>query len=248
MTSHEWCTARLSDYLDDELSSEERAAVAAHVAGCDECGRTLEELRQVVATAATLSPLAPRIDLWDGIAAQLEPRAHRFLDERRRISLTLPQLAAASVLIAALSGGVVALLLGRTADDRAQQAATLGTPPSSQDQAAAEPPSPAAEVSLETDAASVVPAIGYADAQYDAAVADLERALQNGRTRLDPATIVVVEENLAIIDRAIAEARSALGADPSNGYLSGHLMEARRRKLDLLRRAAELTETNQGAL
>ena len=35
-------------------------------------------------------------------------------------------------------------------------------------------------------------------------------------------------------------ARSALLADPSNGYVSGHLVEARRRKLDLLRRTAAL--------
>ena len=61
---------------------------------------------------------------------------------------------------------------------------------------------------------------------------------------MDPLWRVAERHNLAIIDRAIAEARSALGADPSNGYLSGHLMETRRRKLDLLRRAAELTETN----
>ena len=89
-----------------------------------------------------------------------------------------------------------------------------------------------------------MPANGYGDAQYDAAVADLERALQSGRGRLDETTVAVVEENLAIIDRAIAEARSALGTDPSNGYLSGHLMQARRRKLDLLLRATALTEAN----
>jgi anti-sigma factor RsiW len=244
MSNHEWCTARLSDYLDDELSSEERAAVDAHVAECAECGRTLEELRHVVAAAATLSPLAPRADLWEGIAQRLGPRGRRLLDERRRISLTLPQLAAASVLIATLSGGAVALLLGRAAEDRAQRTAASGTPPSSQRLGAAEPSTGAAEIPLQPDAVPVVPAIDYADAQYDAAVADLDRALRDRRSRLDPATVAVVEENLAIIDRAIAEARSAIGADPSNGYLSGHLMEARRRKLDLLRRAAELTETN----
>jgi hypothetical protein len=233
MTSHEWCTARLSDYLDDELSSEERAAVDAHVAGCAECGRTIEDLREVVATAAALSPLAPRADLWDGIAERLEPRArHRFVDEQRRISLTLPQLAAASLLIATLSGGVATLMLGRTAGDRARQ------------EAADESRSPVAGVPHQPDEVSVVPAIGYADAQYDAAVAELERAVRSGRGRLDPTTVLVVEENLAIIDRAMAEARNALDADPSNGYLSGHLMEARRRKLNLLRRTAELAETN----
>jgi hypothetical protein len=86
--------------------------------------------------------------------------------------------------------------------------------------------------------------VGFADAQYDAAVADLEKAVKNGRGRLDKATIEIVERNLQIIDQAIAQARDALGADPANAYLSGHLVEARRRKLDLLRRAAALSETD----
>jgi len=87
--------------------------------------------------------------------------------------------------------------------------------------------------------------VSLADAQYDAAVADLERALAKGRDRLDKATIAIVEENLSIIDQAISQARVALAADPANSYLSSHLVETRRKKLDLLRRAAALTaETN----
>ncbi len=84
-----------------------------------------------------------------------------------------------------------------------------------------------------------------ADAQYDAAVADLEKALKADRGRLDASTIAIVEHNLQIIDQAINQARDALVADPANTYLSSHLVEARRRKLDLLRRATALaTETN----
>src|SRR5262249_52895243 len=77
-----------------------------------------------------------------------------------------------------------------------------------------------------------------ADAQYDAAVIDLEKALKQGRGRLDTSTVAIVEHNLQIIDQAISQAREALAADPANTYLSSHLVEARRRKLDLLRRAA----------
>ena len=83
--------------------------------------------------------------------------------------------------------------------------------------------------------------MGFADAQYDAAVADLQKALENGRGQLDASTIAVVEHNLQIIDQAINQAREALVADPANSYLSSHLVEARRRKLDLLRRATALT-------
>jgi hypothetical protein len=84
-----------------------------------------------------------------------------------------------------------------------------------------------------------------ADAQYDAAVADLEQAVKAGRGRLDASTIAIVERNLQIIDQAINQAREALVTDPANSYLSSYLVEARRRKLDLLRRATALaTETN----
>ena len=83
--------------------------------------------------------------------------------------------------------------------------------------------------------------VSFADAQYDAAVTDLEAALRKGRGRLDATTIAIVEQNLQIIDQAIAQAREALAADPANSYLSGHLVDARRRKLDLLRHAASLT-------
>src|SRR5262249_38996189 len=86
--------------------------------------------------------------------------------------------------------------------------------------------------------------VSFADAQYDAAVSDLEKALKQGRGRLDKGTIDIVEHNLQIIDQAIAQARDALAADPANTYLSGHLVEARRRKLDLLRRAAALAESD----
>jgi hypothetical protein len=89
-----------------------------------------------------------------------------------------------------------------------------------------------------------VATVGFADPQYDAAVADLEKAVKQGRGRLDENTIAIVEHNLQIIDQAIEQARQALAADPANNYLSSHLFEARRRKLDLLRRAAALSESN----
>jgi len=92
------------------------------------------------------------------------------------------------------------------------------------------------------DSGDLAFAVSFDDRQYDAAVVDLERALQNGRGRLDPATVNVVEDNLTIIDQAVDDARRALAQDPANGYLSGYLVETQRRKLDLLRHAASLTE------
>src|SRR5262249_33104452 len=108
---------------------------------------------------------------------------------------------------------------------------------------AAPPAAPAAaEPSPDVpDAGDRIAPVSMADAQYDAAVSDLEQALKQGRGRLDAATVAIVEHHLPIIAQAKQPAGAALAADPANTYLSGHLVEARRRKLDLLRRAAALT-------
>jgi hypothetical protein len=260
MTMHEQWTDRLSEYLDDELTPGERASVGAHLAQCAECARALEELRRVVAAAGALTPRPPARDLWSGVAERIAtaspapsvsaagaggPRgaddAAPFRPRQRwRVSFTLPQLAAASLLIAAVSAGLVWGLRGRPEGVRGGSgtvAADVRLGPDSR--AAAVPGSP--DVLAPTPGIS---AVSFADAQYDAAVADLERALERGRGRLDKSTITIVEQNLDIIDRAIGQARQALEADPANSYLSSHLVEARRKKLDLLRRATALTETD----
>ena len=81
------------------------------------------------------------------------------------------------------------------------------------------------------------------DPRYDAAIAELQAALQAGRRsgQLDSATIRIVEHNLAIIDTAIVQARRALAADPGSAYLNHHLADTMRRKLDLLRQATAIS-------
>jgi anti-sigma factor RsiW len=232
MTMHEEWTDKLSDYLDDELSAEERAAVESHLRDCKPCTAVLNDLKRVVARARTLDPRPPQVDLWDGIRSRIardRPLALFGRRAPRRFSFTVPELAAAAVLLIAISGGVVWQLAARSGQ-QARAAVTAATPNR--------------EASLERSESSAdafVAPVGLADAQYDAAVADLEKALKSGRGRLDATTIAIVEHNLEIIDRAIDQARQALESDPANSYLSSHLVEARRHKLDLLRRATALT-------
>jgi len=237
MTTHEEWTDRLSDYVDGELSTSERSEVDAHLRDCPACAAVLADLRRVVEQARVALPRPPAGDLWDGIAGRIEsaPAARTstvapFPQRASRcISFTLPQLAAAAAVLMAISAGTAWRVTSMS-----------GTRGSSADlQVRREPGEGGQDV--------VVPAasVGMADVQYDAAVTDLEKALKLGRGRLDAATISVVEHNLQIIDQAISQAREALAADPANAYLSSHLVEARRRKLDLLRRATALaTDTN----
>jgi anti-sigma factor RsiW len=219
-------TDRLSEYLDDELSAAERAAVEAHLNECADCRSTLTALKAVVAEAGRLQDSAPARELWTGIAARIgsgaesRPRVSPF---RRaitaRLSFTLPQLAAASLALMVLSGGLV--WMARSGDPRADFESISAN----------------SESRIDTPAR--MPA-ALADVRYDQAVADLERVLEAGRARLDPATVQVLDRNLAAIDRAIDECSHALAIDPASIYLNTHLANARQRKLSLLRRATAL--------
>ena len=154
-------------------------------------------------------------------AATRRDRASARSQASRQIVFTLPQLALAASLLIAVSAGVAYLAAGRA----------LSPPPGAQEvvvQAFAEPVmAPSADVER----------ANFADAQYDEAVADLEKILADLRDELNPQTVMVIERNLASIDLAIREARAALDADPANTFLNSHLADARRKKLDLLRRA-----------
>ncbi len=222
MSDH-W-TDRLSEYLDGELGVAERAALEAHLDGCPACRATLAELRRVVARAQALEDAPPERDLWPVIARQLGSRQPDVVElarrrTGRRISFTVPQLMAAGIALMLVSAGAVWTAL-------ASRGVTTA------------PPAAPALVA----APGVVEAGSRGVARYDVAIADLERVLAQHRTELDSATVRVLEKNLAIIDRAIADARAALAADPSSAYLNNHLARTMRRKLDLLRQASTLVD------
>lgn len=226
----EWSN-RLSEYLDDELEPGDRRALEHHLTGCRECVATLAELRAVVGRAAALEDRSPDVDLWPGIAARIAParpsevvsrisnRARRDWLHRRFI-FSAPQLAAAGLALMVLSGAAVWQLRARLQPTGESVQTSL--------------------VPMEAQAPADVVPVDFGEAQHDAAVADLQRAVREGRNQLDPTTVKILEQNLALIDEAIAQARRALTADPANTYLTKHLVDSRRRKLDLLRRAAAL--------
>ena len=253
-------TDRLSDYLDNELSAADRATCEAHVATCEMCREVLTELRVVIAAARADAEQAPAIDLWPAILQQIAPteadarsgephpvaaprttaalafapardQASAPSTARRQVVLTLPQLALAASLLIAVSAGVSYvsyLAAGRARSQPGVQEVPV--------QAFAEPGMPAS---------ANVERANFADAQYDEAVADLEKILTDLREELNPQTVMVIERNLASIDQAIREARAALDADPANTFLNSHLADARRKKLDLLRRAT-MIHSNSG--
>jgi hypothetical protein len=237
MSDHAW-TDRLSEYVDGELSADERQQLEAHLAECQQCSAVVEDLRGVLARAQALEDRPPADDLWSGIAERIgatgsggevidlegRRRARKQTAglRERRFSFSLPQLVAASLVLAVFSGGSAWLAL------RAELASSEGRITSTPGM------NPSGVLVSETPRAS------YADERFGTAIAELQRALDESRERLAPETVRTIEENLRTINRAIAQARRALAEDPSSDYLNDHLAETMRQKLEFLRQTSAL--------
>lgn len=159
----------------------------------------------------------PSRDLWPGVSAQLAP-----VVKTPRFTFTIAQFAVAATVLMAVASGLTWM---------------VARPPAAP--TSNEPVIQAYGVPEEETEGKIVQA-NFADAQFNAAVTDLEQILREERDRLDPRTVLIIERNLKAIDAAINEARMALNDDPANPYLNSHLADARRRKLDLLRTATTL--------
>jgi Xaa-Pro aminopeptidase len=222
--------AALNALLDGELPPAEREGAEAHIAACLACAAELAGLRSLAGELAALPRgVAPARDLLAEIHARIDGadivplrpsaavaenvRADRAPVAPRTLRSARWVLAAAAVALVAISSAVTAVLLGRPEGEPAFVAAG--------------PPS------------SLVPdALNGAEARFISATGELERVLDEQRASLSPETIRILQENLAIIDAALAEARAALRSDPGNPALSEMLMATYEMKLDLLRRAA----------
>ena len=231
MTRH-W-TDRLSEYLDGELPEGTRDKLEAHLADCPECSAVLDQLRGVVDSAHGLDDRLPGRDLWPEIARGIGAeeggradvidfadrsgvRAPRLQGRKDGIRFTLPQLAAASLALALVSGSAAWFLRPLTVSEV-----------------------PVAEVAFETlvhRASTLVPQV----VRYTGELAALEQMLQERRDDISPSTLLVVERNLTVIDRAISDALQALESDPENRYLEGHVTRAYERKVAYLRDATSL--------
>ena len=181
-----------------------------------------DEFLDVRDAAAQLPVLRPSRDLWDGIAARIEtptialPTAPAAVVAPRRAWLAPSRLVAAAALLMAVTAGVT------------WQVAT-------REQAA--PSIEVASNDIVLPAATVVatPVVRVTGA-YEQEIAELRTILAETDLALDPATVAVVDENLRVIDAAIAAARAALDQDPASALLSQRLAGAYDMKLDLLRR------------
>lgn len=247
--------ARLSDYIDGDLTAPDRVALEKHMASCASCASLATELEAIRRSAARLPSLEPSRDLWDGIASRMDTTVVSIHASRRSSWTRVPwrSLAAAAVLMAA-TGAVTYTVTTRVTQAEVAQPPVAVSPgaeamlpdappreslaaiPSTGRPLAPAIPSPRASgATLVSDAP---PPSAAVERVYGAEIAELQSVLDAGRGVLDTTTVQLLERNLGIIDQAIEESRAALARDPSSRFLTDQLTSALDQKLRLMRTVA----------
>ena len=228
----------LNDHVDGVLPAAEAARVAGHLRTCGSCRAEADALRALVGDVGRLpSSIEPGRDLLSGIRSRIEASAGRIEGARqadvvpaagpeavrpgRRAGRGIAFAGARSLLVAA-----AVLLVVSTAAITRWWVLRDGSGPGPVAEAPAR--APASFVDFRATERRVVDEID-----------DVERTLRIERENLAPGTIEILERNLEIIDRAIAESRAALETDPANAELGRMVLSAYDQKLELLRRARE---------
>ena len=220
MTCHE-LDERLDDFVDGRLGEAESAEVQAHLATCAECRERAQQLRQLLAHAASLPRgIAPPEDLWPGIRERIERRSawSGFWASWQPVAL-----ATAAAAVAALS----VFLWSGSAPTVIRTVAMPSTSPTLR---------PAAGDMTPSD-----PVLAQAVREYEQATAALLETLQRRRAVISAEDLQKVEANLEVIDRALAEVREALVKDPEDPKLNNMLVATHKKKVDVLRRVVRLS-------
>jgi len=211
---------RLDDYADGSLSEAAFQELELHLATCAACRKEEHALRSLLAEAAALPhEVEPARDLWPGIADRIGGGGRTVVPFARRIpAWGFAALAAAAAVVVALSTP----LLRSTGPGTATPGDTL----------AARPSGSVVNVGFPSDPL----ALQQAEAEYIRATKDLMTALDGRRASFAPETLAVVDANLRIIDKALAEIHEALRKDPASPELARMLSSTHRKKIDVLQR------------
>jgi len=208
---------RIQEMVDGTLGAIRRSELEQHLAQCEDCRALKADLERIRDAAASLPQMRPPDGAWLQIAARLrqEGRIQETAEPPSRDRWSYGWLAIAAALLLAASASL--LVLFRSA----------GRAPAPASAAAS---APAGDQSVE----AAQNAVDAAQQQFEKAIADLEKVARANTNALDPTTSAVIDKNLGIIDRAIAENRAAVKAEPGSVAARETLFEALRQKVSLL--------------
>jgi len=208
--------SRLHDHADDLLSAAERREVETHLGACAACRQELEDLASLRRRIGDLPrSIAPRRDLLPAIRAAVG---------------VLPRESSANAGWTRWAGLAAALALGALLVVGGVRRAGGPTIPVDPGPGGARPAS-----------AERAKALLAAEHEYSRALEQLMASFEERRDELSPAAAEALTRNLAIIDRAIDDIRTALEVDPDNPANTKLLAAMHHQKVELLWRVLRLS-------
>jgi hypothetical protein len=210
-------------YADGELDATTRERHAGHLATCQACAKRLATIEGLLAQAGRMpAGIAPPEDLW--------PDLRRRIESQKLVALNTsagsqqvpwwtrpwPALAAAAILILATASATAWLL------------APGG--------GGVQPGIGAIQVSLPEN---TPPQVAILINDYEGMTQRLADEFASKRDLLPPDAVQIVDENLRIIDEALAELRQVLLSEPENETVFELLATAYRQKVSVLEHATE---------
>jgi predicted anti-sigma-YlaC factor YlaD len=236
----------LSAWLEGELGQAERRAMDVHLRECLRCASLVRDIEAIRREAAMLPAMAPSRDLWEGIAARIEAPVIELKPRQAPLPTRRTwQMAAAAVLLMAVSSGVTYMLA--ISDQRSAIATNTGPDSVSMPMTSVAATTPNVVTPRRPTSGSGSAVLVGASAEpmgpevmLGQEITRLRTILEARRVDLDTATVSAVEKSLKAIDIAIAEARAALAADASSSFLNDQLNRALEKKVGVLRRVALL--------
>jgi hypothetical protein len=223
----------LDALLDGELDGARAAAVRGHLRGCLACNHDHETRRALLEAARTLQPSDPPAALWQGIADRLDavevkaserPRLWWWWHEqKRRLAFGTLATVGACALLAMVARP---WLLERHPGPETVAQAPATTPVTTLD---APPPTDPYEAALHE--------IARVDADYRKAIDELQVIVRHERGTWPKAVATSFDENLAVIDAAIARQRTASQAAPGDPAAQDALFASYQKQIDFLQEA-----------
>ncbi len=236
---------QLAEWLEGTLAAPAAHAVRVHVAGCSRCSAALTALDVPLGDAAALPELQPAHDLWAGIEERiatpvvaLAARPAAPLVVRRRFGWVAQT--AAAVALVTVSTGTTWMYASRVLSKTTNEIAALSRDEIRTQTRESIRSTIRGTLRGEARAVSTEGSLPSIEHTYDLEVGALRDILLQRRAELDPATVAVLDRNLRLIDRAIAESREALARNPANQVIGDQLAVTLDKKLQLLRTAALL--------
>ncbi len=200
----------MNDVVDDDLAPDLKERLEAHLDSCPQCRRHLDDLRSLVRAAASLPS---EIEPGRDLWPDIEGRLTGLPSSRWPVRRVV--LAVAAVVVV---GFALSLLRAPITGPQLQSSTQPGI----------------------VQAGNRTATLDDVRLEYRQARDELLEVVQARSGEVSPETLQVIEDNLALIDRAIDDIETALADNPGEGRLDRHLLLAYNRQIEMLRWAARM--------